>query len=266
MNATDHERIKLEIAAFLAERLSDEKSSEVRDHLATCGDCAAIVEAWAPAALGFRQAGPELLESHPDSLTLLKVGRGEEQAGDELSRHLATCATCLLEVQGAGNGVPVQVAGPTMTTARPAIRTVSMALAAGLVLGLALATLWMTPGSRFAGSPGAIRLYTLEETVRSSDDGAVLEVDGDDTLLPLVMIPAVPQDAKPEEPFRIEIRNGSGELVYSGGYSAGELNRFVELSGVLTLLVPSQPEGDYTLQLISKGEPIQEFRFQVVQR
>ena len=257
MNATDHERIQLEIAAFLAGRLSDEDSRQVQDHLAACDDCAAIVEAWAPAALGFRQAGPELLTEHPASLTLLRVGRGEEQAGEELNRHLETCATCLLEVQGAR---------PIKMTSRSMTRYVSMALAAGLVLGLGLATLLMTPDSRFAGSPGAIQLYTLEDTVRSSGDGTVLEVDGDSALLPLVMIPAVPPNALAEDTFRIEIRKGSGESVWSSGYTAEELNRFVEQSGVLTLLIPLQPDGDYTLQLLSEGETIQEFRFQVVQR
>ena len=265
MNAKAHERIQQEIAAYLAGRLTDEESTSVRNHIDSCAECADVVDAWTPAAVGFRLAGDELLAPHPDSLELLRHARGEMVADDDLTRHLETCATCLLEVEGARAGSALSEVRPS----RKLTRYVSMALAAGLVLGLGLATLVRGPGSPMSSTQGAIQLYSLEETVRSSDAGSVLEVDRDSTLLPLVLVPAVPEDAGPEVMFLIEIRD-ERDAVWSNRFTAAELNRYLEVSGVLTLLVPALPEGAYVLQLVAQDSsaagPLQEYRFQVRQR
>jgi hypothetical protein len=266
VNATAHERIQQEIAAYLAGRLTDEESRSVRNHIESCPECADVVDAWTPAAVGFRLGGAELLAPHPDSLKLLRHARGEVVADDDLIRHLDTCATCLLEVEGAR-------AGSALSEVRPSLkltRYVSLALAAGLVLGLGLATLVRGPGSPMRPIQGAIQLYSLEQTVRSSDAGSVLEVDRDSTVLPLVLVPAVPEGAGPEAMFLIEIRDEQDNAVWSNRFTAAELNRYLEVSGVLTLLVPALEEGAYVLQLLAKDSsaagPLQEYRFQVRQR
>ncbi len=219
-----------------------------------------------PVTAGFRLAGDRLLAPHPDSLELLRYARGETASDQKLIGHLETCSSCLLEVEGAR-------VGSVLRQVRPAgklTRYVSMALAAGLVLGLGLATLVRTTESRFAGGHGAIQLYTLDDAVRSSGGGTVLEVDADSQVLPLVLIPAVPPGASQDAVFMIEIKDDQGAAAWSSRFTAAELNRYVEVSGVLTLLVPAQPEGDYVLQLRearSAGDgPIQEFKFQVRQR
>ena len=106
MNPTEHERYQLEIAAFLAGRLTDEECEALRDHFETCESCAEVVEAWAPAAAGFRIAGRELLAPHPDSSELHRYARGETAGLEGLAGHLETCATCLLEVEGLGPVLP----------------------------------------------------------------------------------------------------------------------------------------------------------------
>ena len=262
MDTTQHERFQQEIAAFLAGRLTDEETTEIRNHVRSCEECAGVVEAWAPAAVGFRQAGDELLSPHPESRELLKYGRGETTAGEALGRHLETCSTCLLEVEGARVGSIVREIRPS----RKLTRYVSMALAAGLVLGLGLATLLPGPGEQRAQGSGATHLYTLEAVVRSSNAPTVLTVDQGSTVLPLVLIPAIPDGASPEAVFMIDIRDEQGEAVWSNSYTAAELNRYLELSGVLTLLVPVLPDGSYSLLLVSEADPIQEFRFEVRQR
>ena len=137
-----------------------------------------------------------------------------------------------------------------------------MALAAGLVLGLGLASLLRDPAS----GPVATHLYTLEEAVRSSAAGSLLEVDQGATVLPLVLVPAIPAGAAPDAAFVIDITDEQGATIWSNRFTAEELNRYLEISGVLTLLVPAQPEGFYVLQLASEDGPIQEFRFEVRQR
>ena len=106
--------------------------------------------------------------------------------------------------------------------------------------------------------------------MRSSTGGTVLEVDKDSKVLPLVLIPAVPPGASQDAVFMIEIKDDQGAAAWSGRFTAAELNRYVEVSGVLTLLVPAQPEGAYVLQLradqTAGDGPIQEFKFQVRQR
>ena len=266
MNHTNHEQFQQEIAGYLAGRLSDDESAELRAHIGSCEECAELVEAWAPAVAGFQFAGAEILTPHPSSVELLRYARGEEQAGEVTVRHLETCPTCSLEVEGARAGSVVREIRP----ASKITRYVSMGLAAGLLLGLGLANLVRTPEGRSALGPGATQLYTLDQTVRSSDDATVLDVDRDSTVLPLVLIPAIPDDASPDDSFRIELRDEDGEAAWSGRFTTGELNRYLEISGVLTLLVPAQPDGVYTLQLLPEGspgdEPIQEFRFKVRQR
>ena len=262
MNPIDHERFELEIAAFLAGRLTDEECEALRTHIETCESCAGVVEAWAPAAAGFRIAGDRLLAPHPDSRELLRYARGETAGDDSLIEHLKTCPTCLLEVEGARTVPAAKEVRPSLKITR----YVSMALAAGLVLGLGLATMLRDPGAGLALGHGATQLYTLEEAVRSSNDATVLEVDRESTVLPLVLIPAVPAGAAPDADFTIEITDGQGDTAWSSRFTAAELNRYLEVSGVLTLLVPAQPEGTYTLQLASEDGPIQEFRFEVRQR
>ena len=109
-----------------------------------------------------------------------------------------------------------------------------------------------------------------EETVRSAGDAMVLEVEPGSTVLPLVLLPAVPADASPEAGFTLEILDEQGETAWSSRYTTAELNRYLEVSGVLTLLVPTLPDGAYSLQLLADDDPangpLQEFRFQVRQR
>jgi hypothetical protein len=271
VNSTDHEQIQQEIAAYLAGRLTDAESKTVRDHIEACESCAEVVEAWTPVVHGFRAAGKELLEPHPDSQELLQFARGEITGSDSLKTHLETCPTCLLEVEGARAGSALAEAKPekVVRSVQP-IRYVAMALAAGLVLGVGLMTLVLDPGSGFKGLDGASQLYTLEETVRSTGDTMILEVEPGSTVLPLVLLPAIPDDASPEARFTFEILNEQGETGWSGNYSAAELNHYLEVSGVLTLMVPTLPEGAYTMQLQTDDDPangpLQEFRFQVRQR
>ncbi len=273
MNSTDHEQIQQEIAAYLAGRLTSEECAAVRDHIATCAPCADVVEAWTPVAQGFRVAGKALLESHPDSLRLLQYAQGEIAADDALNSHLETCPTCLLEVEGARAGSALaDRRSKQEKVLRPVtpMRYIAMAVAAGLILGVGLMTLVLDPGSGFKGLEGATQLYTLEETVRSTGDAMVLEVEPGSTVLPLVLLPAIPDDASPEAGFTFEILNEQGETGWSGNYSAAELNHYLEVSGVLTLMVPTLPEGAYTMQLQADDDPangpLQEFRFQVRQR
>ena len=265
MNTTDHQKVQQEIAAYLAGRLPEEESATVRDHIAACESCADVVEAWTPVVHGFEIAGEALLEPHPGSLELLQYARGEITADDALKRHIETCPTCLLEVEGARAGSVVADMQPsTVVRSIQPMRYVAMALAAGLVLGVGLMTLVLDPG---AGFDGATQLYSLEETVRSTGDGMVLQVESDSRVLPMVLLPAIPDDASPEARFTFEILDEQGKTDWSANYTAAELNRYLEVSGVLTLMVPNLPDGAYTMQLLAVADPsagpLQEFRFQI---
>ena len=95
-------------------------------------------------------------------------------------------------------------------------------------------------------------------------------MDPGSRVLPLVLLPALPPDAPPGAMFTLELQDGQGRVVWSDRYAASDLNRYLEISGVLTLLVPAQPDGPYTLRLLSEDDPgdgpLQEFRFRIGQR
>ena len=87
----------------------------------------------------------------------------------------------------------------------------------------------------------------------------ILQLLGAEDLRPGLNLDHYERDSDP-------IQGPDGGIAWNERYTAAELNRYLEVSGVLTLLVPSLPEGDYTLLLVAEDGPVQEFRFEVRQR
>jgi hypothetical protein len=253
------------LAAYLAGRLEGEELGLLKAHLGECSDCRELVESLEEVVRGWKSGGPELLEPCPESETVMRVATGVLRDTDgRISRHVRTCASCSLE-HGYWKKDEERKAAriPRRAVSRSGLyRWAGLAAAAGLFLGLGLPALFRAPEPDWSGP---VNLYTLDGTLRGEEDLPVFTVDEDQPFLPIVLIPAVPEAAAPEDRFRLVITGEEDRAVWSAEMTAGEIVEILNASGVLTLMIPAAllPQGSYTLRMSGAGDLLMEERFHI---
>jgi len=210
--------------------------------------------------------------------------------------HLRDCRTCSLEVEATRQATapPARAHHGSLIpfgSREPVRAAVGWgALAAGIVLLLSypayLGLVRLPRAAREAAElkvaqqEGERRIATLEATLeeqRAWSGGAVgtlyLQVDrgGGATgplltvratkgqpLIAILIEPVLPAGAADQDPFRFEIRDRSGAIVWSSDLTAGRIRDYLrDSSHTVTLLVPSNTlaPGDFTLALIDLRAP-----------
>jgi len=86
--------VDLEIADFVAGRLSEERRKQIEDHLRECDRCSAAA-AWAN---DFRREALRQGLRHLDPLRIVELSLRAEIASEAEQAHLASCASCRAEV------------------------------------------------------------------------------------------------------------------------------------------------------------------------
>jgi hypothetical protein len=245
---SEHRQIQEEIPAYIAGRLDADAARHVEQHLESCSDCSEIVRDWQTIVTGLKEGGEQLFEPHPDSLSLMRFVRGEEPDPERtIARHVETCTTCQLETEVWRDQEATVTPFRPRATRSVVYRVASFAVAAGLVLGLGLGLLLRDDGS--SDWTGAVNLLTLDGSARGGDDIPVFSPEPAQPYVPLVLLPTLPADAAEGDRFRFSITDETGGGLWSREMTAAEIRGFIDTSGIVTFLVPSDklPAGIYNL-------------------
>ncbi len=262
----DHERIQMDIPAYVASRLEPEAARRLEAHLEECEDCADIVGSWSDVAEGLRAGGRDLLEGHPDPSALQDYAAGRMRQGREaIKRHLESCATCQLEAAAAAQDDRATIVRkPAWMIGSPRFY-VPASLAAGLVVGLLLGIpLRTSPTTGTRSSPLAtvpawsqpVNLLLLERPLRGAAKPVVFRIPANQPVIPLAVPVVVPEGAGPSELYRFELRDGASRTVWSSEARAALLREQMAASGVVSFLVPAADlkTGSYALRFVDTRE------------
>ena len=271
----NHEQLQEQIPAFLAARLDPEASGQVENHLNGCEDCADLVRVGTELVRGMRDGKEEVFTPHPDVRMLRRYSLGEELDGRaDLVRHVASCASCELEVAAWRRWGKVKATSTQEEEFRRAQRrrfTWKPALAAGILLGMGLTfgLRGLAPQSVEAPAAwtGSTALLTLEAPYRGATPVAQIVVQPSQPYLPLVVLPELPQAAQAGDRFRFAIAaKDAGTPFWSLELSAEEVRGQLEATGVVTFLVPAggMDAGRYDFSMQDAGgAPLVQIPFEV---
>jgi len=259
---TEHRDFQLELAAYTAGRLEGESRLRLEAHLKECDECREMASLLKEFGQTLRDGGETLFEAHPSPASLMEHARRGTRGGQEaMVRHLESCAACRLEVDG---WTRAAMPGRSMIDKRDAIRRMVWPLAAGVVLGLGLATFArMAIHSRPAGAPGvptpasvAGPMLVLPRLQRGSTE-RVVESEYRAAGFVVVACPApVPEEASPEESYAYVMKDAGGNVVWSTTMNARSIREHLGgPAGVVVLLVPaaSLPPGHFEFTLSREG-------------
>ena len=258
----DESNISELIPDYVAGKLDAESKRQVDDYLARNGETEALTARWSSIARGLREGGEILLTEHPDTSVLSRFAgstrRHKEEDSQQIARHVETCASCSLEVAVLRDRKAFRVFRARRTKAPFAMlyRFTTVAAAAGIVLGIGLGVLFQTDGPGRGVSTGAVDLLTLDPTLRGSEGIISFEANASQPFVPVVVAPALPEEATSEERFGFSILS-AGDVVWSAELTAGEIRKHLDASGVVTFLVPSTDlsAGRYALEVRSLNSP-----------
>ena len=271
----DHEQLQEQIPAFLAARLDPEESGRLENHLNGCADCADLVRVGAELVRGMRDGKEGIFTPHPDVRMLRRYSLGEELDGRaELVRHMASCASCELEVAAWRRWGKMKATSTQEEEFRHAQRrrfTWKPALAAGILLGIGLTfgLRGLAPQSVEAPAvwTGPAALLTLEAAYRGAAPVAQIVVESDQPYLPLVVSPELPRAAQAGDRFRFAIAAmDAGTPFWSLELSAEEVRGQLGATGVVTFLVPTggMDTGRYDFSMRdAAGAPVVQIPFEV---
>ena len=270
---SDKSNIREMIPAYVAGRLDAESQRRVDDHLARHPETEALTARWGAIARGLLDGGEDLLTKHPDTGALVRFAGSEEQDEEEdsqrqeIARHVETCASCSLEVSALRDRT--EIGARVRKAPRTAVyRFTSLAAAAGIVLGIGLGVLYESRSPGTGSWTGAVDLLTLDPSLRGDDAVVSFEADASRPFVPLVVAPVLPEEATSEERFGFSILS-EGDVVWSADLTAGEIQKHLEASGVVTFLVPTTelPAGRYSLEIRSattaESLPLLEVPFEI---
>lgn len=276
MNVHDH--IDEIAPEFAAGRLDAETARAVELHLAACAECAAFAVTLSDLSLGFRTGGRGLLTPHPEPLRLADFADGRER-DETVAGHLASCATCRLEVEAHRAAAPTAKVLPFVPRAHaaPVARrrfTVPASLAAGMIVGVGLMLLYrpLPEAEPVAGSPGwsgPVELALLESPLRGDGAVAHFAVAPGQPYVPLALPITLPEATTDADRFRVEVQAASSP---SAGWSidldAGTLRAQISRTGVATFLIPSRAlepgRHDVRVVPVGGGDPLLEIPFDVL--
>jgi hypothetical protein len=166
-----------------------------------------------------------------------------------LVRHVASCASCELEVAAWRRWTkmnPTNSHEDEMRVAQDRKSYWRPALAAGILLGLAL-TLGAQQLLRSPAEPleapapwtGSAALLTLEQPLRGAGPVAQVALEANQPYLPLAVSPTLPEDAAAMDRFRFSIASPTAGTVWSVELTAERVRAQQETTGVVTFLVPT---------------------------
>ncbi|MGH9798389.1 MAG: zf-HC2 domain-containing protein [Candidatus Polarisedimenticolia bacterium] len=270
-----HDEYQDELPAYLANRLDGTAALRMKEHLATCGTCGEIAAAWGQVSAALREGGEEIFLPHPEPLMVRRHALGEDLPGVEaLARHLAGCPSCRLEAEvwrARRTGGSAVSGAERIPFARASSRAFSRrhlgtALAAGLLLGIASSWLAVRGREATATRPGAangppgdglLSLNVLPPPHRSGGPEPIVARRPQDPLTLLAVQVTVPERARPEDPFRFEIRDPGGSVRWAIGTTAGRLRSEQDRSEVVVLAIPRAelPPGRYQVRLLEGRDP-----------
>ena len=168
----NHEQLQEQIPAFLAARMDPEESGQVENHLNGCEECADLVRVGTELVRGMRDGKEEVFTPHPDVRMLRRYSLGEELDGRaDLVRHVASCASCELEVAAWRRWGKVKATSTQeeeFRRARGRRFTWKPALAAGILLGIGLTFGLRGLAPQSAPWTGSAALLTLEAAYRGA--------------------------------------------------------------------------------------------------
>jgi hypothetical protein len=264
-----HEEYAEQIADYAAERLSEADRRRLEDHLAACVECSEVASTWKRLGPAIRKDGERLLSPHPDVKSLADYALGAGRAANlQIARHLASCASCELEVSGwrlkqAGErarpkGAAALAAGGAPYRTRIGALFASrhvLSLAAGLAIGVGLAVTLMPPppppalapeaGAPEAGAPaaalqwgGPAQMLVLGQ-LRGGAGAATLRVAAEPAYVVLALQPIVPDEAPGDEKYRCRLIGPTGAASWSAETTAQRVRVELERSDMVAFAVPA---------------------------
>lgn len=267
----NHEQLQQQIPAFLAARLDPEESGQVENHLNDCEDCADLVQVGTDLVRGMRDGKEEVFTPHPDVRILRRYSLGEELEGRaDLVRHVASCASCELEVAAWRRWGKVKATSTQEEEFRRAQGwrfTWKPALAAGILLGIGLTFGLRGLAPQPAPWTGSAALLTLEAAYRGAAAVPQILVEPGQPYLPLVVAPELPQAAQAGDRFRFTIAAmNAATPFWSLELTAEEVRGQLDATGVVTFLVPTggMDAGRYDFSMQDAGgAPLVQIPFEV---
>lgn len=270
----DHEELQNDIPEYLASRLEREARQRLERHLRECEACAERVRTGRGLVSAMRAGGEEIFSPHPSEVALRAYALGERTAERAaIARHLATCATCELEVSAwkfreEASRRGLAAAAPRAAEPRASRHRIHpLSLAAGLLVGVGvavLARLGLPPelpapptAAPAAEWSGAAPLFVLESPLRGAEGPATYPIEGDAPYVLLAVQPALPEGAPDASVYRFAILDAGSHAAWSADLTASRIRRLLETSQVVTLPVPSRDlaAGRYALRVTAASEP-----------
>jgi hypothetical protein len=237
---TDHREFQLELAAYTASRLEGDAARRLEAHLRDCDECREMASLLKEFGRTLKEGGETLFEVHPSPALLGDFARGAAVQGTEaVVRHLESCASCGLEVE-ALRRAPVH--------RRSAIGKMAWPLAAGVALGVGLATFArMTLQPRPENGQGlhapaatAGPMLVLPRLARGPGETVAYVADRSSGFVVVACPAKVPEDASPEQSFVYVLKGPDGNAAWSQAMSARSIREHLaSAAGAVILLVPA---------------------------
>jgi len=274
---SDHAEWQDLIPGYVAERLDAAERSRLEPHLRDCPDCAETVATWREILRVSHGREGDLFSAHPDTAVLHRYARDATSAeARKVAQHLASCATCEIEVSAWHLSLRRQVPGRIALSAGPIRLTAAVAalcLLAGILLGAFIGlrlsnrgsrppiterTARSTEGTSVPGTlDGPVPLLLLRGSMRGSEAEPAFEIDPRQSVVLLGAVPAIPAHATDEARFRLTLEGESGRALWTAVMSGQQVRQQVASAGVITVAVPSTTfsPGRYTLRMVAVEPP-----------
>lgn len=255
-----HEEGLEAVPAYVAGHLDEDARRGMDEHLATCGACAELVEAWRELLDAMRAGGEAVVEPHPDVEALRAHALGSGTEDDRIGRHLTVCPSCRIEVEAwrrrEADGPGARDASPIHAGRRPwpgGIWPAAATLAAGIALGLVLGHLRPTaPPEPEAPAPGAVPaaieppfrggplpLIVLPAPRRGADVTPGPRLDPRHPFVLLALPSPSPGRRSEVERFRFTIHGPDGGVVWSSEMSDAEVGIYRGTGEAVVFAVPT---------------------------
>ena len=264
-----HEELEDLLADYAAGRLSADQRRFVEGHLADCASCRDAAGDIEEIAGRIAAQGEAMFGTHPETGALRRFVAAVGDAADpDVATHIASCASCGLEVEFWRRRGARRPAAPETEARRPrrgwtAIgATAAAAAVAGLLVGMLIERLGRptVPASPPAAASGpapeiaaaaeaAPILRVLPAILRGAQTTRqVWTLDPSETQIAAAVPLVLPSGVADEETVHFELRRPGGAPVWSFAMPAGRIRRHLESAELVNLpAIPTAalPAGDY---------------------
>jgi hypothetical protein len=279
----DHDSISMLIPWYANGTLSPEERDSVENHLERCSECRDLLEqARAMEPLG--QVEPDELLEHVQAqhLELFATDRRSMQpeVAAWVGEHVESCAVCgdAVRILERSAGESIDEAQPQeyrvrYATEKPSFWTLlgktilhpAAAAAYLVIIALMIPAYRMivdrpTVEQRLDGARnwgGAVDLEVLSSALRGDESAVVLNVGAEQPVVPLGVEFEIPVEITPTTPIVFEVSSEADAVVWSEEIEAANVERNLNHSGIVTLLLPASsfPPGSYRLKVSRSDRP-----------